>query len=184
MRGGRRESNIPTTTTLMITDKHILVLFSYLYNDVDTPSDRYIAQVCEHTLVIETVKYPTARNRVPWYDHESHEKWSITIKSGERVSNEIDRQKRRLEYRDYKACKQRKQRRFRWKWTDDTGHAYFNSRVDLKNNRIDKWCSNNSKLLIISLMEVIHAKNFTLTLNVETVAFNFSLNMMPIIMTS
>ena len=138
MRGGRRESNIPTTTTLMITDKHILVLFSYLYNDVDTPSDRYIAQVCEHTLVIETVKYPTARNRVPWYDHESHEKWSITIKSGERVSNEIDWQKRHLEYRDYKACKQRKQRRFRWKWTDDTGHAYFNSRVDLKNNRIDK----------------------------------------------
>ena len=100
-------------------------------NDVAISFDKYIAQACERTMVTETVKSHRPRNRVPWYDHECREKRSIAIKSGERVHSEIDRQNQRQACRDYKACKQRKQRTFHRKCIVDIEHAYFNNRASM-----------------------------------------------------
>ena len=66
-----------------------------------------------------------AKKGVPaWYDSECRLKRSLAIRAGERVTNPTQRENQLAACREYRATKQRKQRKFISKCIDDINYYY------------------------------------------------------------
>ena len=103
-------------------------------SDPDTVArklDQYISQACKRTF--EQNKYMNKRNRKfpVWYDAECRNKRSLAIKAGERVTNAFEKGQQDMACREYRACKQRKERGYYRNCVNDIKIAYATDRSNL-----------------------------------------------------
>ena len=103
-------------------------------SDPDTVArklDQYISQACKRTF--EQNKYMNERNRKcpVWYDAECRNKRSFAIKAGERVTNAFEKGQQDMACREYRTCKQRKERGYYRKCVNDIKIAYATDRTNL-----------------------------------------------------
>ena len=99
--------------------------------DVDTVAghfDDYITQACKRTFRQECKKHKGNKKGPAWYDAECRHKRALAIQAGERVLNDKDREKQTVACRQYRSCKQRKQRLYFRKCVEEIKCAYFNDR--------------------------------------------------------
>ena len=99
--------------------------------DVDTVAgqfDDYITQACKRTFRQEFKKHKGNKKGPAWYDAECRHKRALAIQAGERVLNDKDRKKQTVACRQYRTCKQRKQRLYFRKCVEEIKYAYFNDR--------------------------------------------------------
>ena len=115
-------------------------LCNSISNLVDTNTvaeyfDFNISQACERAF--NRARYTRKNKKGPvWFDPECRSKRSIAIKAGERVTTQEQKQRHVHACREYKACKQKKQRKYANKCIEDIRHAF-------STNRSNMWCTIN-----------------------------------------
>ena len=79
-------------------------------DEVASKFSMYISQACDRVLKVSRVTGKRSRNGPAWYDKELRCKRSEAIRAGERILCESDRQTLVEKCREYRSCKQKKER--------------------------------------------------------------------------
>ena len=90
--------------------------------------DDFISQACQRVLKFSSCNRQNNKYVPPWYDNECRHKRSLAIKAGERVYSVMERENQNAFCREYRACKQRKQREYNRKCIEDIRTAYDTNR--------------------------------------------------------
>ena len=93
--------------------------------------DQYISQACKRTFRYKINTNKQGRKYPAWYDAECRDKRSLAIKAGERVTNATEKEQQDAACREYRACKQRKERVYYRKCVNDIKTAYTTDRTRL-----------------------------------------------------
>ena len=93
--------------------------------------DQYISQACKRTFRYKININKQGRKYPAWYDVECRDKRSLAIKAGERVTHATEKEQQDAACREYRACKQRKERVYYRKCVNDIKTAYTTDRTRL-----------------------------------------------------
>ena len=100
-------------------------------NAVANRFDQYMSQACDRVLTRVPCTRKNKKRGPAWYDSECRLKRSLAIRAGERVTNPTQRENQLAACREYRATKQRKQRKFLSKCIDDINSAFTTNRTDM-----------------------------------------------------
>ena len=100
-------------------------------NAVANKFDQYMSQACDRVLTRVPCARKNKKRGPAWYDSECRLKRSLAIRASERVTNPTQRENQLAACREYRATKQRKQRKFISKCIDDINSAFTTNRTDM-----------------------------------------------------
>ena len=92
-----------------------------------------VTQACDKVFEKSAPATRCRPNSAPWYDNQCRQKRSLSIKAGERIYNESEREILAKACKSYRSCKQRKKRQYFHRCLNKLEDAYFNDRGKLWN---------------------------------------------------
>ena len=100
-------------------------------NTVAGKLDDYISQACQRVFQYGPHTRRVTKYVPPWFDNECRLKRSLAVRAGERISSLEDKDKQMTLCRAYRACKQRKHRKYNRKCIKDIENAYNTNRSNM-----------------------------------------------------